>query len=913
VKKGDIAINEVTLGIGALILIFVVLMIGIGISGGYSGFTEWFEKLFGIENPGEDYTIAKASSEGLICALNSVAGMNVLDCAHSPQFSLASHNFGSLGAYAIVSFQDMEPDDTSVSCTTEDIKCCKADMGSTRYEWLSQSECGQAGGHEFAGPEDQVPPCLGSANGRMCCVITDMTNPEYKWDYECNGNFREYNSFDCEKELGEKKERVICTVKNFKLPESFAGGIFPEAKEYIAGYGDPTFLLYYQTFPQGEDGSWSSFSTWFDGVGYVVLWAIPVSKILKPIFSGTKAGFTALSSTLKNPVKSGTVAGRFVKGVYTKFKAGQEVKAIANALKEEDIILTEAGIDMTTKSTIFSTIYKRKLNEYVIKYFESKGGVSAYKNSLDPAIIKEFTQNVGGTTVLKAEFENALEAAYTKAAAGGVSDIEAEVAKSQFDLYKYMNLEAKREISEQYFQGVSYDVIQKTLKRTGLVATTALLAAKMECDEIKNENHPNKLVLQSALKCSNNEVIQEPVLKLTKKAPEPGINLLELAKPIVLDKSGFDDASPFYLVSPCYAYLNVEDTKVKCSAYTYNMLDGTMECDKPDIIDFDDDTISCGISNDISSHEEVYNKIENLISSDKTFVEYSSTGEVSKINLFNINGYLDNMQKVTCSDSYYKLCYTAERYEDGQLKETMNVECSDLPTYSGLAGIFFEDESPETYGDTVSLEPTMGGVINPSDPSDYFEGFIGEVQGTPEEPYLCYLRYDGQLREYLFFNRLSEKYIGVLYKIESGKVVGMFDSDTDGKWDYMGIDVGGADPFGILPNIMHFSDNSNDGKIDFIKAYDCSVPGIKVSVDKEAMNSYLAQNNIDHNYCYTYVPAWKVVASKVVLVGAIAIGSVLEGMSAGTGTLIVAGLIQGAIAYSVEPTPTEWPGPKINN
>lgn len=65
-----------------------------------------------------------------------------------------------------------------------------------------------------------------------------------------------YLDMDKVSELGS----VTCNVKNFRMPQDVQG-----AEEWIAGFGDPQFLVFYQKFPAGEEAAWSGYEEWFKG------------------------------------------------------------------------------------------------------------------------------------------------------------------------------------------------------------------------------------------------------------------------------------------------------------------------------------------------------------------------------------------------------------------------------------------------------------------------------------------------------------------------------------------------------------------------------------------------------------------------------------------------------------------------
>jgi len=92
--------------------------------------------------------------------------------------------------------------------------------------------------------------------------------------------------------------KIECTVKDFLLPENFRG-IEGDFKEYIEGFGDPSYLVYYQVFPPGEARDWEGLVAWSESsrgalfAASCILGAIPVAK------SGVKTTFKLAGKSLK--------------------------------------------------------------------------------------------------------------------------------------------------------------------------------------------------------------------------------------------------------------------------------------------------------------------------------------------------------------------------------------------------------------------------------------------------------------------------------------------------------------------------------------------------------------------------------------------------------------------------------------
>ena len=100
------------------------------------------------------------------------------------------------------------------------------------------------------------------------------------WDYQTYQTGEDIRMIDnsCVLQI----EALTCTVTNFNVPDNFKG-ITGTAREYISGFGDPNFLVYFQKFPQGEDRSWTSMSAWYEGVGAVMMMTMCAGSLAKPV------------------------------------------------------------------------------------------------------------------------------------------------------------------------------------------------------------------------------------------------------------------------------------------------------------------------------------------------------------------------------------------------------------------------------------------------------------------------------------------------------------------------------------------------------------------------------------------------------------------------------------------------------
>ncbi len=86
-----------------------------------------------------------------------------------------------------------------------------------------------------------------------------------------------------------------CKVENFNFPQKIEEyrflGIDWNPANWIFGYGDPKYMAYWQSFPQGEDASWRSHTEWMKNIMFVAL-----TSCFRP-FQTLKLGNQALRKT----------------------------------------------------------------------------------------------------------------------------------------------------------------------------------------------------------------------------------------------------------------------------------------------------------------------------------------------------------------------------------------------------------------------------------------------------------------------------------------------------------------------------------------------------------------------------------------------------------------------------------------
>jgi hypothetical protein len=175
------------------------------------------------------------------------------------------------------------------------------------------------------------------------------------------------NFKDFFKNIFSKEENVPygCRVYNYNLPQEV-----DNAEQWIAGYGDPKFLSYYESFPLGEDRAWSGYATWMENVGTVVLFAMPVGSIV----SGGKKWVSGTISSLKDSVKTKTLLG--IDKLFTKLGWSKD---------KITVMMFEEGISQVAKREAYQTIGQRLLS--TLSSDQIRYGMNAAKKTTPLAFI----------------------------------------------------------------------------------------------------------------------------------------------------------------------------------------------------------------------------------------------------------------------------------------------------------------------------------------------------------------------------------------------------------------------------------------------------------------------------------------------------------------------------------------------
>ena len=158
------------------------------------------------------------------------------------------------------------------------------------------------------------------------------------------------------------EQNLECAVNNFQLPEDF-DGLVGTVEEYINGYGDPSFLVYWQNFPVGEDEDWTSASAWYQSVGRMMLWGFCLTGALGPVMKWASAPVKTIVNT------AGKKASNLVNWVTRAAKSGSSV---ADDIDDGTIWVYGALKGKVLADDISNFIAKLQVNNGIVGFFKSQ-------------------------------------------------------------------------------------------------------------------------------------------------------------------------------------------------------------------------------------------------------------------------------------------------------------------------------------------------------------------------------------------------------------------------------------------------------------------------------------------------------------------------------------------------------------
>ncbi|UCC91290.1 MAG: hypothetical protein JSV39_03160, partial [Candidatus Aenigmatarchaeota archaeon] len=393
--------------------------------------------------------------------------------------------------------------------------------------------------------------------------------------YLLNGETKTFNKHDINQLLNlGGGETAICTVYNFELPETFGEGLFsPSAwKEFVNGFGDPSFLVYYQQFPIGEDTDWSSKSEWFKGVAKVMfdtMCFLDAFRFLRTARVKTVAKVKQIANAAN--AKMAKLSDRFEK-IKSKLRGLKGVSENTKAMSEAERLLPQAAGKVHGKQ--YLEAWRRgQSNRAVVDSFRDEVYSGMTRSNVWKAN-KAALEKAGKE--LTGEQWKAYEKAFTNVWNG---------KSTALDLTEILVDKAHPSLMKRLFEKVNLDVLSKAAKYAGVGYGVSYYMARVDSELGKFlEEYPNHLILGIPLKR------EEPVELRTNVIPKDTDiyypdkqNLVPLGRPVILIKTEYGNRpTPFYLASPCKAHLTINSQKIKCGVYTHESLRGMTACESPD-------------------------------------------------------------------------------------------------------------------------------------------------------------------------------------------------------------------------------------------------------------------------------------------------------------------------------------------
>ncbi|MEM7822998.1 MAG: hypothetical protein QW703_01980 [Candidatus Aenigmatarchaeota archaeon] len=479
---------ELMFGFLALVFIALLFLIISGLGGGLQQFNifgceesppPWKFWCMAGEEVDKDYFIARQSFDALACAINAVATGN----PNHP--CLSSFKPTKQAGFALAAEQGQ----ASVECKEKAIGEYYFTIRAKSIE-NAEDEC-----KKLCGPD---------------CYVEAIKEGEI---YNCT------------------HVSIECTVKNFNLPENFSGFGLAKAKEYIAGFGDPSFLVYFQSFPVGEDETWNGWSPWYETIGKWIFVGMCVGHLIKP--------FVKLASYSSNPVK--VLAATSTKA--TKILQRLRDLGVTEKALDEAYIFAVAEGRVTTSKEFSQLLATNILNNKVV----NKWDWAHYLNRIYSS----------GKVERGTDLAKKISDAYTKVKTGGVSDINLLKYLPEEDIKTIIGetIPADKKIS-------TLDAIAKTMAFVGIDSFGAYLASRIDSEIDKFFDSPGNLILDRALKKSDEVVIEGPKMPMVLNKPE-----------------WFNGVTPFYLASPCQADINIKIKEALCNFHINNSVTGLVICD----------------------------------------------------------------------------------------------------------------------------------------------------------------------------------------------------------------------------------------------------------------------------------------------------------------------------------------------
>jgi len=626
-----------------------------------------------------------------------------------------------------------------------------------------------------------------------------------------------------------KCDAASCSITSFQLPQEIS-----TAEEWIDGFGDPLYLIFWQRFPAGEDASWSSKSAWFTGTGKVMFGLMCASRVLTAIVFPSKmiSKQTVTKQTVKDMIGDATSK---TSGLISKLK---NVKGSFPSLTrvEDDIypgVVTyeSGGVKASVVSWLKTAASKAIPSEKVLN------SINSFKKVISSPYFKTGAQ----------------AGSYTALAAIGA------------DQAMYLDERVGSELGKFINQPNQLVLQQALLSKSNVVKSIAVKPLDVEA----SVTDPQK---QNIIK------LGRPVM---------------LDKTGTLD-----DSQPLYFASPCLADLKIEVKQVSCESYSYGNGETACEKPQTDKwyddalkkLGLSNDKPKCGaLITNIKQTTDV-----NFIYKEKDFINDMKSKQAFQSDALGVTIY-DTINDITSHATLNPeiVCCESGNKKEWELKDNCvsflqgkvmdDSQCgSSRPTNS----VILDKISSKGKEKSITVRATDGTQGSTCAKVDSLSGIYKEILGADSNIYMCrffefspagypevrsgvYASMNPAKPNAAFIASLKttgeiDKFYGILLDyMETGTtfarsydrtIIFLKDNDGDGYIDEM------AHYYVLISQTMDemsawwsqdfyrkFQDTNRDGKADSISSNKCSVDGITVYADKSAYRSY------SPNFCYTRV------------------------------------------------------------
>jgi len=376
-----------------------------------------------------------------------------------------------------------------------------------------------------------------------------------------------------------------CTVLDYTTPQNY-NYMLASATEYIGGFGDPNFLVYYVKFPEGENDEWSSITPWWRTLSGMVLLGACAGRVGGTVFQGIKVAGTALKGTTKfirpagDMITDATKRGQRISKYFKKMggDAGEaldkKVSSLLNRMKDKTSFIGSSAL----KSGKIKKTTELVISDDIIKGARKRVDAEQFMNEMK--IIDEAKR-----TNVRAAFNTLGDA--RSPITGGVTEITDEVLKGAKTITENIDSATLRGVLEKTW-GLGKEDAGNIIKAGEFVLKNpsfkskfigqsgagigAWFASKLDSEVGKFiEEYPNSLVLRTALRP---DLIRTFTLNLPDVEPGSKKNSLDVEYdiPLMLKRPEISGGgnTVLYSASPCKADLNVYiDDDLECDSFRY--------------------------------------------------------------------------------------------------------------------------------------------------------------------------------------------------------------------------------------------------------------------------------------------------------------------------------------------------------